>query len=204
MNEATKQKLRDNMVKAREARRQKLEKKNNRIENEFVDELDPRYASKTDINQLAEALTQIAKTVDDLAQKQANPVIIEKIIPEIAGTADMSKIKESTSVQTPVMKPTDEEIIAGIEKIPVPPAWRKMVDEFLGMDFGIDVVYPQAGSGFLFKIIVPAEKSNMSKDYKEFYKVDIRTKAINYNEGIDGIRKFCEGVKKNLEKKQTV
>jgi len=153
---------------------------------------------------LAETIQSIAKTVDILAQKQANPIIIERTVPEIKGTADMSKVKESTLTQTPVMKPTDEEIAGGVEKIPVPPVWRKMVDEILGMDFGIDVVYPQAGSGFLFKIIVPAEKSNMSKDYKEFYKVDIRTKAINYNEGIDGIRKFCEGVKKNLERKQTI
>ena len=70
------------------------------------------------------------------------------------------------------------------------------------MDFGIDVVYPQSGSGFLFKVIVPTEKSNMSDSHKDFYKVDVRTKAINYNEGTDGIRKFLEGVKNNLERKQ--
>jgi hypothetical protein len=152
-----------------------------------------KYATKDDIDKLADAMTKIAKTVNDLAQSKQ----------EIPGTADLSKVKESDVPQL-ITKPTDEEIAGGIEKIPVPPAWRKMVDELLGMDFGIDVVYPQAGSGFLFKVIVPAEKSNMSKDYKEFYKVDIRTKAINYNEGVDGIRKFCEGVKKNLERKQTV
>ena len=160
---------------------------------------------RKEMDVLADIIQNIAKTVDDLAKKQANPIIIERTTPEIAGTADMSKVKESLPpLPQPATKPTDEEIAAGIEKIPVPPAWRKMVDESLGMDFGIDVVYPQSGSGFLFKIIVPAEKSNMSKDYKEFYKVDIRTKAINYNEGIEGIKKFCENVKKNLERKQTV
>jgi len=159
-----------------------------------------KYATKKDINQLTDALTQIAKIVNDLAQKQANPIIVRGSTPEIPGTADLSRVKESSSAQ-PLVKPTDEEIAAGMEKIPVPPAWRKMVDELLGMDFGIDVVYPQAGSGFLFKIIVPEEKSNMSKDYKEFYKVDIRTKAINYNEGTEGIKRFCETVKRNLERK---
>ena len=85
--------------------------------------------------------------------------------------------------------------------MPVPPAWRKMVDETLGLDFGIDVVYPQSGSGFLFKIIVPAEKSNASLAHKEFYKTDIRTKAINYADGIEGVRKFCELVALNLKRK---
>jgi len=159
---------------------------------------------RKEMDGLVEIMQSIAKTVNDLAHKQANPIVIERTVPEIKGTADMSRIKESTPIQSPITKPTDEEIAGGIEKIPVPPAWRKMVDELLGMDFGIDVVYPQTGSGFLFKIIVPEEKSNMSKDYKEFYKVDIRTKSLNYNEGIEGIKKFCESVKKNLERKQIV
>ena len=154
---------------------------------------------RKEMDGLAEIIQNIAKTVDDLAKKQANPIIT---VPEFPGTADMSKIKEP--IPTPVVAPTKEELAGGIEKIPVPPTWRKIVDELLGMDFGIDVVYPQSGSGFLFKIIVPAEKSNMSKDYKEFYKVDIRTRSLNYNEGIEGIRKFCEGVKKNLERKSTI
>ena len=161
-----------------------------------------KYATKEDLDKILGTITEIAKTVNDLANKP--PLIqVHSTPPEFPGTADMSKIKESTAVQ-PTTKPTDEEIAAGIEKIPVPPVWRKMVDELLGMDFGIDVVYPQTGSGFLFKIIVPEEKSNMSKDYKEFYKVDIRTKSLNYNEGIEGIKKFCESVKKNLERKQIV
>ena len=117
----------------------------------------------------------------------------------------MSKIKETEI--PPVMAGMTEKDMAKIEeggtqKMPIPPDWRKMVDEILGMDFGIDIVYPQSGSGFLFKIIVPAEKSNASQSYKEFYKVDIRTKAISYSDGIEGIRKFCELVKVNLSKKQ--
>ena len=81
---------------------------------------------------------------------------------------------------------------------PVPPAWRKMVDEILGTDFGLHVIYPDKGAGFLIKIIVPDEKSNASQAYKEFYKVDIRTKAISYSEGVDGIKLYCEKVAGNL------
>lgn len=157
-----------------------------------VSEPDPRYATKKDISDIMDA-------IKDLKQPVA-PIIVEKTVQDIAGTADLSKIKESAST-TPV--PTDEQIAGGSEKAPIPPAWRKLVDEVLGLDFGLNVSYPQSGGGFLFKIIVPAEKSNMSKDYKEFYKVDVRTKSINYNEGVDGVKKFCELVKKNLEKKST-
>lgn len=169
---------------------------------EEQEETSQEYATKDDMNKLTEVLTQIAETVNNLknfnTEIKANPIVIEKTVQEIPGTADMSNIKETTTI----IKPTDEEIAAGIEKMPIPPAWRKIVDEILGMDFGIDVVYPQSGSGFLFKIIVPEEKSNASQSYKEFYKVDIRTKALSYSDGIDGIRKFCELVKTNLSKKQ--
>ena len=182
-------------LKRAEEKKNKLDIPSSYVEvDKRIDKLDEKF------DKLTEVITSIAKSVDDLAKKQANPIIVEKTVQEIAGTADLSKIKEST-LTTPV--PTDEEIAGGSEKAPIPPAWRKLVDEILGMDFGINVSYPQSGSGFLFKLIVPAEKSNMSKDYKEFYKVDVRTKAINYNEGMEGVRKFLELVKKNLEKKST-
>ena len=158
----------------------------------------PEYATKDDLDKVLGAITQIAKTVNDFVNQP--PVIITRTKSEIPGTADMSKVKEPTpSVEKVDMKKIEE---GGIEKMPVPPAWRKMVDEILGLDFGIDVVYPQTGSGFLFKIIVPAEKSNASDSHKEFYKVDIRTKAVSYSDGVEGIRKFCEMVKTNLSRKQ--
>lgn len=155
-------------------------------------------AADAKMNEITDFLTQIVKSINDLSQKQ--PVIIEKPVQEISGTADLSKIKESEPAKTVPL--SDEEIIAaGKEKAPIPPKWRKIVDDILGMDFGIDVVYPDAGSGFLFKIIVPDEKSNASESHKRFYKVDIRTKALSYSDGIEGIRKFCELIKINLEKK---
>lgn len=178
-------------------------KKERELKKQSLEELDGRYASKKDISQLTEAITQIAKSVNDLAQKQANPIIQTQ---EIAGTADMSRVKEGENT-SPIQETQTTENIAGkieeggVDKMPIPPAWRKMVDEILGLDFGIDIVYPQSGSGFLFKIIVPAEKSNASESYKEFHKVDIRTKAVSYSEGIEGVRKFCEMVKINLAKK---
>lgn len=152
-----------------------------------------KLVRKDDFDKLVGVVSELAKAVNDLKEAKQ----------EIKGTADMSKVKDS-SPQIPAVSPNIEIEENKSDKMPIPPTWRKLVDESLGMDFGIDVVYPQTGTGFLFKIIVPSEKSNMSKDYKEFYRVDIRTKALAPSEGIDGIRKFCEAVKKNLERKQTV
>lgn len=170
------------------------------------------YATKEDLNKLTDVIVELTKAVNDLRNKDTITIDTR----EFPGTADMSKVKESTTntntfIGSGAVKstaaPEQESIMAkveevGPEKMPIPPDWRKMVDDLLGRDFGIDVVYPQSGSGFLFKIIVPAEKSNASQSHKEFYKVDIRTKAISYSDGIEGIRKFCELVKKNLSQKQ--
>ena len=142
---------------------------------------DPRYATKEDVQKITGALVEITKSLNELKNPYGNKP--EPIQP--------TKPKEEVNV------PKEE--IPDPDKMPIPPAWRKMVDETLGLDFGIDVVYPQSGSGFLFKIIVPPEKSNASQAHKEFYKVDIRTKAINYAEGIEGVKKFCELVASNLK-----
>lgn len=153
-------------------------------------------STKVAIDKLTEAVNLLAKSFDGFnvaANRQ-----------EIAGTADLSKVREPSLTgigTTGTIPEMDSEInLENVDpnKIPIPPAWRKMVDDILGVEFGIDVVYPQQGSGFLFKIIVPKEKSNASPAHQEFYKVDIRTKAIAYNEGISGVENFCQKVAKNL------
>lgn len=80
----------------------------------------------------------------------------------------------------------------------VPPKWRETVDNILGKDFGVNVSYPEAGAGFIFKIIVPNEKSNASKAYLDFYKTDVRSKSINNSDGANGVEEFCIKVAKNL------
>jgi len=177
--------------------KQEKEKKSSKVINDRVSKIENRFDKLTkDMKQFEETI------VSAISRIKTDPVIVEKTVQDIPGTADLSKVKE------PIVSPqtTAENKNEGggkSEKMPIPPGWRKLVDEILGMDFGIDVVYPQSGSGFLFKIIVPEEKSNMSKDYREFYKVDVRTKAVSYNEGSDGIKRFCESVQTNLKRNQT-
>ena len=138
--------------------------------------VDPRYATKEDLDRINNSLEKLT----GLLEKKAEPAFA---------------IKEPEQKAPEYEKTPDEP-----DKSPVPPKWRAIVDEVLGTDFGVNIVYPDQGSGFLFKIIVPLNKSNATKDYLELYKTDIRTKAVSYQDGIEGVKQFCERVKKNLQR----
>ena len=140
-----------------------------------TEEPDPRYATKEDVNSIN---ASIAKLTEILTQP--SPAL---------GITRQTTVATNTEVNS-------EEL----DKSPIPPSWRKIVDDILGPDFGINVHYPSEGGGFLFSIVVPLEKSNATKDYIDMYKVDIRKKALSYNEGIDGVKRYCELVKRNLQK----
>jgi hypothetical protein len=137
-----------------------------------------KYVNLEQFNQLVDVIGNLAKSIDEMKK------------PEIIG-AESEKIKDV---------PINEDDGSGmIDKLPIPPGWRRLVDEILGPEFGIDVSYPDNnGSGFKFTIIVPDEKSNMSEPYRKMYRVDKRTKALSNSEGIDGVRKYCELVAQNL------
>lgn len=127
-----------------------------------------------------EEFSQLSKSVESLASIVTN--FIDKI-------------------GQPPVAPEKKEVVPEPEKPSasiVPPAWREIINKTLGPDFGVDVVYPESGTSFQLKIIVPKEKSNASQAHLDFYKVDVRSKSLSYSEGIDGVRKYCELVAKNL------
>ena len=137
---------------------------------------EPQFATRSEVS----ALTDIVSKLVDKLDKKGDPV---------AALVESKDDHEAAPIDTHV-----------------PPEWRKLVDEILGTEFGINVSYPNNGSGFLFKVVVPESKSNMNQAYREMYKVDVRTKAVPYSEGVEGIRKFIELVKKNLanSKKESI
>jgi hypothetical protein len=137
---------------------------------------------------------------------------LEKMVGDIVGV--VSSLSEKVEKLTPKTewqvqkKPGDDMLkkiddkLDGSNLSVVPPKWRAIVDEILGKDFGLSVSYPDSGNGFQFSIVVPKDKSNAPKDYLEFYKADIRTKTIGNAEGSEGVKKYCELVKKNLTAKK--
>jgi len=80
----------------------------------------------------------------------------------------------------------------------IDPEFRVIVDSILGKDFGMDVSYPKGTGTFIFKVMVPKDKSNATDAHWQFYKSDIRSKAIPFSEGLDGVRDYCNKIAKNL------
>jgi len=143
------------------------------MKNKEIKKEEPKYATKEDLNSVLDAITALKDMVVTKTPEQKAVEIVQK----------------------------EELVSAKTDETPCPPSWRKLVDEVLGPEFGLNVVYPEKGTGFLFKIIVPKEKSNASQSHWDYYKSDIRTRSIGFGEGIEGIRKYCEIVAKNLTKK---
>lgn len=136
-----------------------------------------KFVSNDKFEQLVGMVGEIAKTVNDLKIIQGNPL----------------------STPQPTPQPVVEE---AVDRTHLPPRWREICDEVLGKDFGLNVTYPDTGKGFLLKVIVPRDKSNAPTSHWEFYKADIRTKAIGFGEGVEGVKMFYEKVKKNLNLNQ--
>lgn len=129
------------------------------------------FVSKDDFNSLLESVSTIAKSVGELSDRFNNPTVVKK---------------EEVRFEDP-------------DKTHLPPRWRELCDQVLGKDFGLNVVYPETGRGFLIKVIVPKEKSNANQDHWEFYKTDIRTKSISFAEGAEGVKLYFEKIQKNLK-----
>lgn len=141
------------------------------------------------VDELEKNISDLTSIVSSLVDK------IDKLTPKTQWAA---KVEDKPSV----VKEIDNKIDHTSVDAPVPPKWRMLVDEILGSDFGVNVIYPDSGSGFMFEIIVPKDKSNASPTHLDFYKFDVRTKALSGAEGIGGIKKFCEQIKVNLTRKQ--
>jgi len=152
--------------------------------------------SKQEFSALASNVEKLVGVVSDLASKQESYLQPANTTSAVFGIGG--------EVKNPLVSPKVEMSgkDAGADETPVPPKWRQLVNEILGEDFGVKVNYPESGSGFLFTIIVPREKSNATKEHWEMFKNDLRTRSISGNEGSDGVRKWVELVKKNLSAKR--
>src|SRR3989304_4104211 len=103
------------------------------------------------------------------------------------------KSQPAPSLTAPVIREEDP------DQTHLPPKWRELCDQILGRDFGLNVTYPDTGKGFILRVIVPKSKSNAPVAHWEFYKADIRSKAIGFGEGAEGVSKFYEKIRDNLK-----
>jgi len=147
-----------------------------------------RYVSKTQFESLEKSVSDLVTLVNEVLSKKETPA---QTVTHTVETTTLPNYTTTASTDDGAPQPDD--------KMPIPPKWRTVVDEVLGQDFGISVSYPDSGSGFKFTIMVPREKSNASSSHWDMYKHDNRTIALDSSQGIDGIKRWCEKIKKNLE-----
>lgn len=82
----------------------------------------------------------------------------------------------------------------------IPPKFRKIVNEFLSEDFGARVVDFEDRTDFQFDIIVPEKYSSVTKEDRAKGVQDIRTRIIPRALGENGVREWCQLIRKNLNK----
>ena len=85
----------------------------------------------------------------------------------------------------------------------IPPKFRKIVNEFLSEDFGARVVDFEDRTDFQFDIIVPEKYSSVTKEDRAKGVEDIRTRIIPRALGENGVREWCQLIRKNLNKYYT-
>ena len=91
-----------------------------------------------------------------------------------------------------VVETKPEIIVSSATNYPIPQDYREIVNNVLNRSFGIEITPRSDAPLFEFVVIVPEKYSTMTPDQKEMMKRDIRLKVINYAEGINGVRSWCE------------
>lgn len=127
-----------------------------------------------------------------ILQSSGNIYELKTDVPKITST--------ETTDELPTFKDGTGESIKTKEEVihPIPKEYRELVNAILNQKFGINVEYDKVGNGFSYTIVVPDEYSKMTPAEKEMSGVDLRTRFVNYSEGINGVREWTSKVYNSL------
>ena len=82
--------------------------------------------------------------------------------------------------------------------VPVPPMYRKCVDEVLNQNFGIELENHSDAPLITFTIVVPDKYSSMTPSQREILKRDIRPKVLTITGGVPEVKEWAETVYRNF------
>ena len=82
----------------------------------------------------------------------------------------------------------------------IPPKFRKIVDDVLSKDFGIQLVDFADRTDFQVSIIVPEKYSSVAKEDRIKGVQDIRSRIIPRALGENGVREWCTLIRNNLSR----
>ena len=138
-------------------------------------------------------MTEEKVTIKSLAAEMAR----QQVASDAKFDAILQKLSGPGITAKPLVESVEkEEGGPNSERVQIPPSYRKHIDEILGTDFECEFELSASGSQ-KFTIVVPKEKSNMSKSYKDMFKTDRRTKELK-GTGADGVKIWCLKIRGNL------
>lgn len=82
----------------------------------------------------------------------------------------------------------------------IPPKFRKIVNEVLSPEFGLQIVDFDDRTDFQVNIIVPEKYSSVTKEDRDKGVDDIRSRMIPRALGENGIKDWCKLIRQNLNK----
>lgn len=82
----------------------------------------------------------------------------------------------------------------------IPPKFRKIVDDILSPEFGIQIVDFTDRTDFQLNIIIPDKYSSVIKEDKDKGVKDIRSRMIPRALGENGVKDWCTLIRRNLNK----
>ena len=104
----------------------------------------------------------------------------------------------SAKLDTALEKKQDAKVVLVAPATPgLPPIYRQVVDEVLGPQFAVDVLWRTDGH-FELTVDVPKEYSNATGSHWTMYKVDKRICVIPNALAENGVRDYVQKVAKNL------
>ena len=82
----------------------------------------------------------------------------------------------------------------------IPPKFRKIVNEVLSPEFGLQIVDFEDRTDFQVNIIVPEKYSSVTKEDRNKGVHDVRSRMVSRALGENGIRDWCKLIRSNLNK----
>ena len=120
-----------------------------------------------------------------------------KLVEIQSHSTTVSPVSSTTSVPDQFTPKLDDETYP---KSYIPPKFRKIVDTILSEEFGLRVFDFEDRTDFQIDVTVPERFSSVSKEDKEKGVQDIRTRIIPRALGENGVREWCELIRRNLNK----
>jgi hypothetical protein len=118
--------------------------------------------------------------------------IVNELSDRVSVLQEGAKAENAKPVYADGVVEESESVLEPTNNIPIPGEYRKIVDEVLNKNFGVEVNYLM--NGIKFVIIVPKQYQSFNEVEKKMNIPDRRSRIINPALGANGVRDHAEKV----------